>query len=146
MFPVPPAYVVPFHGPRVVADTTLAEFAATNSAYLAQAPMHWMRIELHDALAVGGSLSPASYNLLIYVRVPDSWLDGEQINTRGKAAVLARLYGPDWESGNSDGSRYAVLEYGCRPLTRAEEEDGGWRKTEHSWYYRVNSSGELEKD
>ena len=66
--------------------------------------MHLMRIEMHDARAVGQTVSPASYNLLIYVRVPDSWLDGEQINDQGKEKILAHLYGPNWRSGNEDGS------------------------------------------
>ena len=115
-------------------------------AYIAQAPLQLMRIEMHDALAVGASVSPASYNLLIYVRVPPDWLDGDKINDRGKEKIFAHLYGPNWRSGNEDGSSYVVLDYQCRPMTAAEEADPNWRKTEHSWYYRVNSAGALEKD
>lgn len=115
-------------------------------ACIAQLPLQLMRIEMHDALAVGETVSPASYNLLIYVRVPRSWLDGEAINDQGKEKILAHLYGPNWRSGNDDGSWYVVLDYHCRPMTPAEEADGAWRKTDHSWYYHVNSSGALEQD
>ena len=123
MFPVPPALICQ-----------------------AEAPLRLMRIDMHDALAVGEIVSPASYNLILYVRAPASWLNGDTLNSQAKETVLAHLYGPNWRSGNEDGSAYVVLEYRCRPMTSTEEEDGAWHHTPHSWYYRVSPAGILEKD
>ncbi|MBS2038687.1 hypothetical protein JST97_27145 [bacterium] len=105
-----------------------------------------MRLEIQDGLAIGDHLNLADYRLLVYVRVPPTWLEGEDLVPSAKEAVLARMYGPNWRSGNQDGSFYVVLRCSCRAMSPSEEAAGGWRQTPHSWYYRVNSAGELEKE
>lgn len=114
-------------------------------AIIAQQPSTLMRIEIQDALQIE-TLHPAEYTLLIYLRAPAHWLENGQLTQAAKDAVLAKLYGPDWKNGNSDGSRYVVLSFGCRPMSATEEASGAWRKTPHSWYYRVAPGDRLEKD
>lgn len=99
-----------------------------------------LMVMLSDGLRVAsGFLSEASYQCLIYCRVPDDWVDGEipvsdELWLKGPAlkparleAVFEKLYGDTWRQGNEDGSQYVVLSSGQRLLNPRRGEETPWR-------------------
>jgi hypothetical protein len=88
---------------------------------------------LQDALQLpSGTLSLAHYRCLIYLRVPDSWVEGaipSSTDTWLREPVLSehhlelayqKLYGPHWRQGNDDGSIHVVRSVSMRLLNPTE--------------------------
>lgn len=122
-----------------------------------------MMIMVSDGLRFpSGTVSKASYSLLIYCRVPDEWVEGsidESPNMWLKGPSLKPeklellfdvLYGAAWRSGNSDGSQYVVLGHGSRLLNPTHESQRPWQLDDPSnpefrfHYYETDANGHFK--
>jgi hypothetical protein len=111
-----------------------------------------VRVEMTDGLGLpSGFVSPASYTCVIYYRLPEDWLAGQELLPDKREAMLEAMYGSNWRRGNDDGSYFVVYSFVERLLTAEEEEERGWlrhqtgEKDFQYWYYRVSDSGQLSK-
>ena len=53
-----------------------------------------VRVVLKDGLGFqSGFISPASYSCVLYYRVPENWLDGDQLRPEKQEAMLENMYG-----------------------------------------------------
>jgi hypothetical protein len=101
-----------------------------------------LHIQMTDALRLpSGVVTPPADPLTIYVQAPKSWVKDGAITDAGKKAVLAKMYGPTWESGNDDGSAYVVKAFTSKVLPEGASPTDGKR----TWWYVVTDQGGLEK-
>jgi hypothetical protein len=62
-----------------------------------------------DLFAFVPNMAATRENVFV-VEVPDAWVDGAELVEGKIDRVYANIYGEDWRTGNSDFSRYEVLE------------------------------------
>ncbi len=99
-----------------------------------------LMLMLKDGLRVSsGFLSEASYQCVVYCRVPenwvagdlpnsdDLWLKGPGLTSAGLEMLFKKMYGDTWREGNEDGSQYVVLSSGARLLNPRRSEETPWR-------------------
>lgn len=110
-----------------------------------------VRATIKDGLGLpSGFISPASYACLLYYRLPDAWLDGDQLLPEKREAMLENMYGKTWRQGNEDGSYYAVLSFDAQVLTPEEEQARDWLQNPDRspdfqyWYYHVGDDGQFQ--
>jgi hypothetical protein len=104
-----------------------------------------VRVDLLDGLEISGRVMPSTGPLVIFLKVPASWLKGGQLIEARKAQVLAKMYGPTWQSGNDDGSRYVVKSWASKALSAEEVKAKPWASISKSiWFYGAKGE-ELEK-
>ena len=104
-----------------------------------------VRVDMLDGLAVSGQVMPSPGPLVIFLKVPGSWLKAGQLTEERKAQLLKNFYGPTWERGNDDGSRYVVKTFTSKVLTPAEVKAKPWAAIAKSlWLYEAKGEA-LEK-
>lgn len=104
-----------------------------------------MMILLRDGLQMpSGTVVEASYDQVLYCRVPDDWVTGaipesDDLWLKGLSltpprmeSLLETLYGATWRSGNSDGSQYVVLGSGSRLLNPRFASAQPWQQDDPS--------------
>jgi hypothetical protein len=108
-----------------------------------------VRAEVEDGLQFpDGVLHAASEPIVIYAHVPENWVANGSLTDEAKVRLLAKLYGgPDWEKGNSDGSKYVVRSFKSRSLSVEEILAPIWAgaKLTGTWFYETLPDGTLEK-
>ena len=110
-----------------------------------------IRVILKDGLGFPAGINPARYSCVIYLRVPDNWLQDGKLLPAKAEAILENMYGKTWRSGNDDGSYYAVLSFEVAPLSATEEEQRIWMERKEKnpdfryWLYHVSDAGEFTK-
>jgi hypothetical protein len=110
-----------------------------------------VRVTLKDGLGFqSGFISPASYACVLYYRVPESWLDGDQLLPEKREAMLENMYGKTWRSGNDDGSYYVVMNLEAQVLSAEDEQARGWLQHQSNepdfkyWYYHITDDGQFQ--
>jgi hypothetical protein len=85
------------------------------------------RIDVDDGLAFpSGQVHPGPQRVMIFCRLPESWLAGDSIPADKLELVLVQLYGATWRQGNSDGSRYVVRQLDVHALGADELKAQPW--------------------
>ena len=106
----------------------------------AQETFVYVRVLIHDALQIGEVLNPASQPITLFLKLPPDSVEGDQISPETRQRLLAKLYGgPNWQSGNEDGSCYVLLSLQSRRIN-AEE----WKQPV-TWRYQIDEHGQLVK-
>jgi hypothetical protein len=107
-----------------------------------------VRVELKDGLGFpSGFVSPADYVCVMYYKLPEDWLNGDQLLADKKEAMLEAMYGRTWRMGNDDGSRYVVFSFDERVLSSQEEQERAWLQNNPKdkdfkyWYYHLSENG-----
>lgn len=102
-----------------------------------------IRVDMQDALRLaGGFETPPGTPLVILVKVPGAWVEKGALGSKGKDALLARLYGgPDWQKGNVDGSTYVVKSFQSKVIDAKALPPGG----PAVFWYEVDAKGALQK-
>ena len=54
--------------------------------------------------------------------VPAEWWTGKNLTEYAVEEILKRIYGENWRSGNSDGSKYQVLDFKASLADSGEQE------------------------
>lgn len=108
-------------------------------------------VKVKDGLMLpSGFVSQATYACNFYIRVSSDWLDGEKLKEEKLEKIYRKVYGETWRQGNSDGSRYVVLESSTKilapdelKLTKFDE----LKTTDENqfWFYKANANGEFDK-
>lgn len=107
-------------------------------------------VKVKDGLGFpSGFVSPADYACNFYARVPSDWLDGENLKEEKLEKIYEKVYGETWRSGNSDGSRYVVLESSTKVFTSDELKTtnfGELKKTDEDqfWFYVADENGDFK--
>ena len=111
-----------------------------------------IRVDLKDALQLPtGFLAPAGFTCAIYLRVPDSWVEGNALAEERVEAVLENMYGATWREGNEDGSSYRVLSMTTTLFSEQDETERVWLQHDPSdrhfqyWYHHVSDDGQFQK-
>ena len=129
--------------------TTLVVVAALCSTSAIADSVKVIRVDMEDALQLpsGNTFPSPSGPLILFVKAPGTWLEKGALTPKAKAALLARLYGPTWEQGNDDGSKYVVKSFTSHELTAKDLKAPPWKdpKLKNLWFYEVNKTGELDK-
>lgn len=106
-------------------------------------------VVVKDGLLVSsGFVSQAEYTCNFHARVPSDWLDGEKLKEEKLEKIYEKVYGETWRSGNSDGSRYVVLESSTKIFAPDELKttNFGELKTTNEnqyWFFVADENGEL---
>lgn len=102
-----------------------------------------VRVDMQDALRLpSGFETPPGTPLIILVKAPGTWVEKGALGSKGKDALLARLYGgPDWMKGNVDGSTYVVKSFQSKVIDAKALPAGG----PAVFWYEVDAKGALQK-
>lgn len=107
------------------------------------------QVDFQDGLALpSGYVSPASYRICVYLRVPALLLDQGELRPDQLDLIFAYLYGPGWRDGNEDGSRYVWRDLKVRRLSSAEREAREYVKEDPAfryWHCELKEDGSLHK-
>lgn len=104
-------------------------------------------VKVKDGLMFpSGFVSPADYACNFFARVPSDWLDGEKLKEENLEKIYRKVYGETWRDGNSDGSRYVVLESSTKVLMPGDLKttNFGELKTTNEnqyWFYITDENG-----
>lgn len=107
-------------------------------------------VKVKDGLMLpSGFISQAEYACNFYARVPSDWLDGGNLKENHLEKIYEKVYGETWRSGNSDGSRYVVLESSAKVFTSDDLKTtnfGELKKTGENqyWFYVADENGEFK--
>ncbi|HEY8561085.1 MAG TPA: hypothetical protein VIL74_11990 [Pyrinomonadaceae bacterium] len=107
-------------------------------------------VTVQDGLALpSGFVSRASYACNFFCRVPADWVADGALRSEYLERIYERVYGQNWRSGNSDGSRYVIIDEYARVLSPEEIDATKWsatRNTEdnHFWFYIVDANGIIQ--
>ncbi len=107
-------------------------------------------IVVKDGLMLpSGMVSPASYTCNFFCRVPADWTDGEKMKAEYLEKIYQKVYGINWRAGNSDGSRYVVIDSFSKVFTPEVARTTKWSGTEntkdsHFWFYLIDERGEVK--
>lgn len=109
-----------------------------------------LRLELHDGLQLpSGFLARAHYACVLWLRCPSSWWPpGTAAPPALLEAACELLYGADFKRGNSDGSRYVVLEWRADALAGPQLHD--WQAAtngpdQRHWFVHAMADGGIAK-
>lgn len=124
--------------------------AAPNAAAENENSIVTLLVKVKDGLMMpSGFIAQADYTCNFFCHVPENWLAGNDLKPDFLEKVYRKVYGDTWRSGNSDGSRYAVLESSTKIFTPAELQTVTWRGTEKTdenqfWFFVAEAGGELK--
>lgn len=108
-------------------------------------------VKVKDGLMLpSGFVSQATFACNFYARVPAGWIDGEKLKEDKLEKIYQKVYGETWRNGNSDGSRYVVLESSTEILTADELKSTKFDELKTTdddqfWFYKADESGNLDK-
>jgi hypothetical protein len=99
----------------------------------------YLRLTITDTLGVlvdgAHAFSPlAKVTRTFWYRLPESWLAGKHLSPTCREQILEQLYGEGWRTGQSDGSRYMILEIQERVLTAEEAQAKPWLSDRAAFY------------
>ncbi|MCD9188364.1 MAG: hypothetical protein LUM44_18245 [Pyrinomonadaceae bacterium] len=93
-----------------------------------------------------GTVSKSTYNCNFFCWIPRSWTENLQIKDEYLEKLYEQFYGADWRSGNSDGSRYVVLEANSSVISPERIQGTDWSVVQNNelnkyWFYIGEGNG-----
>lgn len=116
---------------------------------VAKSRLETLLVIVKDGLMLpSGMVSPASYTCNFFCRVPSDWTDGEKMKAEFLEKIYQKVYGVNWRAGNSDGSRYVVIDSFSKVFTPEVARTTKWSGTENTkesqfWFYIADPNGEV---
>ncbi len=107
-------------------------------------------VQVKDGLMLpSGFVANAAYTCNFFCRVPSDWLAGENLLEIYLEKIYRKVYGAAWRAGNSDGSRYVVLDSYTKIFAPETARTTVWSGTEttaenHFFFFVADSNGEIE--
>ncbi len=98
-------------------------------------------ITITDGLSLpSGFVKQSSYNCNFFCWVPREWTEDLQLKSEYLEKLYEQFYGAGWRSGNSDGSRYVVLESNSAVISPERVQGTNWNVAQNNelnryWYY-----------
>jgi len=131
--------------PPAAAAPASAPTAATEPA------IETLVVTVKDGLMLpSGFVSEASYACNFFCRVPAGWTTDGKLKSNFLEKIYEQVYGENWRAGNSDDSRYIVIDSSTKVLTPDEVHTAKWSETQntkenHFWFYIASETGEIKK-
>lgn len=93
-----------------------------------------------------GTISKSSYNCNFFCWIPREWTEDLQLKDEYLEKLYAQFYGASWRSGNSDGSRYVVLEANSAVMSPERVKGTNWSVAQNNelnryWFYVGEGDG-----
>ena len=93
-----------------------------------------------------GNVSKSTYNCNFFCWIPREWTENLQLKNEYLEKLYAQFYGLGWRSGNSDGSRYVVLEANSAVISPERVEATKWNVVQNHelnryWFYIGEANG-----
>ena len=104
-------------------------------------------LTISDGLMMpSGMISKSTYNCNFFCWIPRDWTENLQLKAEYLEKLYAQFYGANWRAGNSDGSRYVVLEANSAVISPERTQNTKWnvaQNTElnHYWFYIGEGTG-----
>lgn len=88
----------------------------------------------------------SSYNCNFFCWIPREWTEDLQLKTEYLEKLYEQFYGAGWRAGNSDGSRYVVLEANSAVISPERVESTKWNVVQNNelnryWFYIGEANG-----
>jgi len=109
----------------------------------------YLRLTVTDTLGVpvdgSHAVDPlAKVTRMFWYRLPADWVDSGRLQPQRRERLLRLLYGADWGGGNTDGSRYVILDLQEQVLSPEEARARPWL-SERAAFYAWRDGDELEE-
>jgi len=93
-----------------------------------------------------GAVSKSDYNCNFFCWIPRDWTENLQLKPEYLEKLYAQFYGANWRAGNSDGSRYVVLEANSAVMSPERVKDTNWSVAQNNelnryWFYIGETGG-----
>lgn len=104
-------------------------------------------LTVSDGLTMpSGFVSKSTYNCNFFCWIPREWTEDLQLKNEYLEKLYMRFYGANWRAGNSDGSRYVVLESNSAVMSPERAQNTKWnvvKNTEFNqyWFYIGDGDG-----
>lgn len=98
-------------------------------------------VTISDGLSLSsGFVKKSTYNCTFFCWIPRAWTEELQIKPEYLDKLYEQFYGAGWRSGNSDGSRYVVLEVNSAVMSPERVQGTDWSVVQNSelnryWFY-----------
>lgn len=104
-------------------------------------------LTISDGLSLpSGFVKKSTYNCTFFCWLPRAWTEDLQIKPEYLEKLYEQFYGASWRSGNSDGSRYVVLEANSAVMSPERVQGTEWSVVQNSelnryWFYIGEANG-----
>jgi len=93
-----------------------------------------------------GAVKKSDYNCNFFCWIPRNWTEDLQLKNEYLEKLYAQFYGANWRSGNSDGSRYVVLEANSAVISPERMQGTDWSVVQNNelnkyWFYIGETGG-----
>lgn len=108
-------------------------------------------VTISDGLGLpSGFVKKSTYNCNFFCWVPREWTENLQLKSEYLEKLYEQFYGADWRSGNSDGSRYVVIESNSAVISPERAKETKWNLAQNNelnryWYYIADTNGAFKK-
>ncbi len=108
-------------------------------------------ITLTDGLMLpSGFVKQSTYNCNFFCWLPREWTENLQLKPEYIEKLYEQFYGAGWRAGNSDGSRYVVIESNSSVISPERVKNTKWNiaqnnELNHYWFYISEPNGAFKK-
>lgn len=126
-----------------------ASALSSNVAPRAKPRKNTLLVIINDGLGFpSGFVSNSTYTCNIFCRVPTGWVEGDYLKQEYFEKIYQKFYGLSWRMGNSDGSRYVVLDSFSKVFDEDTVRSTRWEGTvntdeNHFWFYLADEDGTI---
>jgi hypothetical protein len=97
-----------------------------------------------------GFVKKSAYQCNFFCWIPREWTEDLQLKNEYLEKLYEQFYGTNWRSGNSDGSRYVVLEANSAVISPERVQGTNWNVVQNSevnryWFYVGKANGAFTK-
>ncbi|HQU81994.1 MAG TPA: hypothetical protein PKY59_02655 [Pyrinomonadaceae bacterium] len=108
-------------------------------------------LTISDGLSLpSGFVKKSDYNCNFFCWIPREWTEDLQLKAEYLEKLYEQFYGAGWRAGNSDGSRYVVLEANSSVISPERLQGTDWSVVQNNelnkyWFYIGESGGAFKK-
>lgn len=108
-------------------------------------------LTITDGLSLpSGFVKQSDYNCNFFCWIPRQWTENLQLKSEYLEKLYEQFYGAGWRSGNSDGSRYVVLEANSAAISPERVQGTDWNVAQNNelnryWFYIGEGNGAFKK-
>jgi hypothetical protein len=121
------------------------------SANVAETGFTALVLTITDGMSFpSGFVKKSDYNCNFFCWIPREWTEDLQLKSEYLEKLYEQFYGANWRAGNSDGSRYVVLEANSAVISPERVKETKWNLVENSevnryWFYVGEANGAFTK-
>lgn len=97
-----------------------------------------------------GFVKKSDYQCSFFCWIPRAWTENLQLKAEYLEKLYEQFYGANWRAGNSDGSRYVVLEANSSVISPERLQETDWSVVQNNelnkyWFYKGETDGTFQK-